>query len=167
MKRLAMIFAMDQNGLVGKDGTLPWHAPRDLKWFKAATLNKTMIMGRRTWDSLGRPLPKRTSIVVSSAPRPSALPEPVHWVNSLDDALALGQRIDDGQDEMLIIGGPTLCELAKPHVARFYRTILDATYDGDCWFDRDFASDWQASYRGTVPATGDTPAMTIEVLNRH
>ncbi|WP_116368035.1 dihydrofolate reductase [Parahaliea mediterranea] len=128
---LGVIVAVAENGVVGRDNTLPWHLPGDLAWFKRNTLGKPVIMGRRTWESIGRPLPGRLNIVVSRNPAYRA--EGATVVDSLPVALALGraQAATDGACEVMVIGGPGLYAEALPLADRFYVTEVHAVVAGD------------------------------------
>lgn len=150
--RLSLIAAVAANGVIGRDNTMPWHLPEDLKRFRALTMGHPMIMGRKTWDSLGRPLPGRTSIVVSrQAGRvlPGALIVP-----SLDDALQSAAQAEGG-DEAFIIGGAQLYALALPHVQRLLLTEIADPFDGDTVFPGFDRSEWIETARETaVSASG-------------
>ena len=133
---VSLIAAMDRNRLIGNNNALPWHLPADFAWFKARTMNKPVIMGRKTWESIGKPLPGRTNIVISR--QPGQVPEGVVWVSSLEQALA----VDAEAEEVMIIGGSTIYELAMPRVSRMYLTYVDAEFEGDAWFPQT-GDDWQ------------------------
>jgi dihydrofolate reductase len=104
--RLALIVAVAENGCIGINNKLPWYLPEDLKYFKAVTSGKPVIMGRTTFDSLGRPLPNRTNIVITRNPDFTA-PEGVRIVHSLNDAIAVAESVAfiNGNDEIIIMGG--------------------------------------------------------------
>jgi dihydrofolate reductase len=133
--RIALIVAMAQGGVIGRDNGLPWHLSEDLRHFKAMTLGKPVIMGRKTWDSIGRPLPGRTSIVISSNPS-LVLPEGVLLVDSLDAALACGTAIAarDSVDECMVIGGATIYREALARASRIYLTEIELDTPGDAFF---------------------------------
>jgi dihydrofolate reductase len=133
--RIALIVAMARGGVIGRDNGLPWHLSEDLRHFKAMTLGKPVIMGRKTWESIGRPLPGRTSIVISANPA-LALPEGVLLADSLDAALALGIDIAtrDGADECMVIGGATIYREALARATRIYLTEIDLDTPGDAFF---------------------------------
>ncbi len=125
---VSLIVAMDRGRLIGRDGDLPWHLPNDLQRFKAVTMGKPIIMGRRTHLSIGRVLPGRRNIVLS---RDGDFVAPgCDCYVSLDAALA---SIDDA-DEAMVIGGATVYRVALPHAARLYLTEVEATLDGDVRF---------------------------------
>lgn len=118
---------MDRRGLIGRDGQLPWRLPEDLKFFRRSTLGKTVLMGRRTWDSLGKPLDGRDNWVLSRDP--SFQPVGARVFGDLDDALAAHE---DG--ELMVIGGAALFEATLPLAQCIYLTQVDAELEGDTWF---------------------------------
>lgn len=125
--RVAIIAALDRNGVIGRGSRLPWHLPDDLRHFKRLTLGRPIIMGRRTWESLPGALPDRTHIVVTRDPAYRA--DGAVVVHSLDAALAAA-----GGDEALVVGGSDLYALALPRATRLYLTLVDAEVDGDVFF---------------------------------
>jgi len=138
--RISMVMAMDKNCLIGKDGGLPWHISADLKYFKRITMGKPMIMGRKTYDSIGRPLPGRQSIVVTRNIQWSA--DNVEVAATLEDSFQLARCHQ--ANEMMIIGGASVCEAAMPHTERLYLTLIDHEFDGgDTWLQSYNADDWR------------------------
>lgn len=124
---LSLIAALDENGVIGRDGGLPWRLPDDLRHFKRLTLGKTILMGRRTWDSLGKPLPDRENWVLSRDP--SFAPEGARVFRSTEDALA---QIQAG--ELMIIGGAELYRQTLDRAQRLYLTRVHAKLAGDVHF---------------------------------
>lgn len=120
---ITLVVAMARNGVIGRDGALPWRLPDDLRRFKALTLGKPVLMGRRTWASIGRPLPGRTNLVMTRDPAFRAAGAVV--VHALDEALA------QAQGELMVIGGAEIYALAAPHASRAHLTAVDAEVDGD------------------------------------
>jgi len=119
---------MDEGGLIGRDGRLPWHMPEDLKHFRRLTMGKTMLMGRRTWDSLGgKPLDGRVHWVLSRDP--AFAPAGARVFRDLDTALAA----HDG-GELMVIGGADLFRATLPSAQRIYLTRVHARLEGDTWF---------------------------------
>jgi len=149
---LALIVAIAANGIIGRDNALPWHIPGDLRWFKRQTLGKAVIMGRRTWESLGRPLPGRTNIVLTRQPDWSAVGALV--AASLEAALALAEQAVPG-GEAMVIGGAELFAEALPRVERLYLTEIGRAYDGDTLFPPFDRRDWREIAR--EPQEGDPP----------
>ena len=127
--RLALIAAVAANGVIGRNGTMPWHLPADLKYFKARTLGKRIIMGRRTWESFPKPLPNREHVVVSS--QAGALPHGVRVVRSLAEALALPAP---AETPVFVIGGNAMYREALPLADDLYLTEIDADVEGDTTF---------------------------------
>lgn len=124
--RYLAIAAMSANRVIGKDGGLPWRLPEDLKFFRTVTTGHPIIMGRKTWDSLGRPLPNRRNIVLSRAMPPVEGAEVVRSVEELD---ALGLTGD-----VYVIGGAEIYRLLLPRCAAVYLTVLTAEAEGDAFF---------------------------------
>jgi len=165
---LSLVVARAANGVIGRDGDLPWRLKSDLALFKANTLGKPVIMGRKTWDSLPRkPLPGRMNIVLS---RDGSF-EPTNAVvcESFLEAVQMAkeQAEDDGVDEVCVIGGRALFEMALPKAKRLYLTEVDATVDGDVTFPEFDESAWTQVRREEHPAgEGDDHAFTFRVLER-
>lgn len=141
--RLSLIAAVAENGCIGNQNKLPWYLPEDLKYFKAITSGKAIIMGRNTFDSLGRPLPNRTNIVITRNSQFSA-PEGVRVVHSLQEAITVAQAVADiqGQDEILVIGGAQIYAEALPLANRLYLTEVKKVVAGDAYFPALEKSDW-------------------------
>lgn len=141
--KIALIVAMASNRVIGRDNQLPWHLPNDLKYFKATTLGKPVVMGRKTYESIGRPLPGRTNIVVTT--NRAFRPEGVEVVHSVDEGLDLAQRVAkaDGVEELMVIGGAQLYEAVMPQVDRLYVTQVHAIVEGDALFPELEFSQWQ------------------------
>jgi dihydrofolate reductase len=125
---VSIIAAMDRNRLIGNRNRLPWHLPADLAHFKQLTMGKPIIMGRKTYESIGRPLPGRTNIVLTRSADFHA--EGVVVANTLQQALDHAAT----EDEVMIIGGSTIYELALPGADRLYLTYLENSFEGDAWF---------------------------------
>ncbi len=131
---LSHIVATAHNGVIGKDNKLPWHLPEDLKFFKETTQGKILIMGRKTFDSLGRPLPNRFHIVVTRQNLQSAQ-EKVRYVSSLDEAFQLAQKmIPPWPEEVFILGGGEIFQQTLTLVDRIYLTKIDKDVDGDSFY---------------------------------
>ena len=140
MAPLVLVVAMAKNRVIGRGQTIPWDLPEDRKHFVAVTKGHALIMGRATYDSIGRPLPKRRNIVVS---RQHGLTiEGVEVVGSLEAAIALARTEDDAPR---VIGGGQLYAEALPLVTRIYLTELDAEVEGDRWFPELDRSQWIVS----------------------
>lgn len=134
---ISLIVAMTQNRVIGRDGDMPWRLSADLKRFKKITMGHHLIMGRKTYDSIGRPLPGRTTVVVS---RSASYDHPqILAARSLDDAIQRAQSA--GDEEIFVTGGAQIYALALPVVDRVYLTQVHAMLDGDTFFPD---VDWKA-----------------------
>ena len=129
---ISIIAAVAANGVIGRNNALPWHLPEDLKRFKALTMGHPMIMGRRTYESIGRPLPGRKFIVVSR--RAGWSPEGVLVAHSLAEAIELAHGAAEPGGEIFIAGGAGIFREGLACANRMYLTHLDAAYEGDTWF---------------------------------
>ena len=125
---ISIIAAMDCNRLIGNNNQLPWHLPVDFAHFKSVTMAKPIIMGRKTFESIGKPLPGRTNIVLSRNPELKF--EGVICVSNIEDAVA---AVPDA-GEIMIIGGSTIYEMLLPRIVRMYLTYVDGDFEGDAWF---------------------------------
>ena len=146
MSRLSLIVAMGKNRVIGVDGAIPWRLPNELQLFKRVTMGHHIIMGRKTWESIGRLLPGRTTVIVTRQKNytaPGAL-----VVNSL--AAAITQCAND--DEIFVIGGGELYREALPGADRLYLTIVDAAPEGDTRMPEFNAADWREISSENHPA---------------
>lgn len=155
--KLALIAAMAQNRVVGIDNKLPWHLPEDLKYFKRVTTGKAVIMGRKTYESIGRPLPNRTNIVITRSTDFSA--PGIEVVNSLEAAIELAENVSliNGVDEVMVIGGAQIYEASLPQADRLYLTHVHADVDGDAYFPDVDMSQWKALGREDYQASETNP----------
>ena len=162
--RIALVVAMARARVIGRDNGLPWHLSEDLRHFKALTMGKPVIMGRRTWESIGRALPGRTSIVVS-ANAALSLPEGVLRAASLDEALERGAAIAtrDGVEECMVIGGATIYRESLARAARIYLTEIDLDVEGDTFFPPLDEHEWVETAR-TEGVSSATPALGFRFL---
>ncbi|TEW54409.1 type 3 dihydrofolate reductase [Psychromonas sp. RZ22] len=136
--KISMIVAMAHNRVIGLDNQMPWHLPADLQYFKKTTLGKPVIMGRKTYDSIGRALPGRLNIVVSRDPNLTI--SGVTCVTSVEQALAMAE----GTEEVMIIGGATIYEYFLKVANRLYLTFIDLETKGDTKFPDYLAQgEWQ------------------------
>ncbi|AIQ64289.1 dihydrofolate reductase [Paenibacillus stellifer] len=134
---ISLIWAMGHDGVIGKGGTMPWHLPRDFAFFKERTMGRAMLMGRKTWDSLGgKPLPGRTSIVLTRDDSFSA--EGAKVVHSLEEAL---QAAGD-ETELMVIGGAEIYKITLPVADRLIVTLIEESFDGDTFFPEIDWSQW-------------------------
>lgn len=134
---ISLIAAMDENRAIGIDNRLPWHLPADLKRFKALTMGKPIIMGRKTHESIGRPLQGRRNIVLTRNANFQA--EGCEQYASLDEAIDTYADVP----EIMIIGGDSLYRQALPRAQRLYLTLIEAAFDGDAWFPAYPVEEWK------------------------
>ena len=159
--RISIIVAMDQNGLIGNDNKLPWYLPADLKHFKHTTMGKPIIMGRKTFESIGKPLPGRVNIVLTRSTGYQA--QGCIVTSSLDDAIEAAGTVD----EVMIIGGATLYKEALAQVDRIYLTHVRAQLNGDTWFPSLDESEWVETQRVEHSADQSNPYdYTFRILDR-
>ncbi len=131
--KISHIVAAAANGVIGKDGGLPWSLPEDFRFFKRTTMGRAMIMGRKTFDSIGRPLPGRLSIVVSRDP--TYAPVGAVVTRTIDDAVAHAEaRKDEWGDEIFVIGGGEIYRQTMPLVDRIYLTRVHQEVAGDAFY---------------------------------
>lgn len=157
---LTLIVAVADNGVIGRDGGLPWRLPGDLAHFKATTMGKPIVMGRKTWESLGRPLPGRDNIVVTRDP--AYVADGAAVAADLDAALAAAG--DAG--EVMIIGGAEIYALALPRADRIHLTRVHASPEGDTHFPDLDLDRWREVAREDHDADGDSPAYSFVTLER-
>ncbi|MDC0127621.1 dihydrofolate reductase [Methylophilaceae bacterium] len=137
MSKISIIVAMSQNFVIGLNNQLPWHISEDLQNFKKITLNHCVIMGRKTYDSIGKPLKDRRNIVISR--NNSLLINGVEVVNSLDKAISI---VDDSS-EIFIIGGEQIYTISLPLATRLYVTKVNGNYKGDAFFPNFIQNEWR------------------------
>jgi dihydrofolate reductase len=165
--RLALIAAVAENGVIGADGKIPWKLSTDLQRFKRLTLGKPVIMGRRTWASLGKPLVDRLNIVVTTDRHFTA--DGAIVVRSLDEGIAVAQDWARAHhaDEVMVIGGGEIYAQAIGNADRLYLTHVAARPDGDTHFPEVMPSIWRAASQESHPASDkDTAATRFVVYER-
>ncbi|CAH0541542.1 type 3 dihydrofolate reductase [Vibrio marisflavi] len=136
---ISLIAAMAQDRVIGKDNQMPWHLPADFVWFKRCTMGKPIIMGRKTFDSIGKALPGRLNIVIS---RDDTLDiDGVVVVTSIEQAI---ERVQD-EPEVMIIGGGSIYQACLPKADKLYLTFIDADIEGDTRFP-DWGSEWKLAH---------------------
>lgn len=142
MRKISLVVAMDDNRLIGRDNALPWRLPDDLKQFKRLTLGKTVLMGRKTWDSLGRPLPERANWILTRDPQFRA--EGARVFYSLDAVLAAFAEAAGADGELMVIGGAELYRQTLPLAQTVHLTEVHARVDGgDTWFPALDPGEWE------------------------
>ncbi len=141
MTSLSLIVAMDNNRLIGNKNELPWHLPADLAFFKRTTMGKPIVMGRKTFESIGKPLPGRRNIVITRDPNFSAAGCEV--ADSIEAALSL----TGGDDEVMLIGGASLYQQTLDLATQLYITRIHHSFEGDTWFPEINLGEWIEEYR--------------------
>ena len=159
--RIALIAALADNGVIGKDGDLPWHIPEDLKHFKAVTMGKPIIMGRKTFTSIGKPLPGRTNVVLTRKEDFAA--DGVQVVHSLAEAFSAAQA---EAEEIMVIGGAQVYEEALPRADRLYLTYVHQTVEGDTYFPSFNEGEWRERERRDSYSEKAQTALSFVILER-
>ncbi|HCR3564879.1 TPA: type 3 dihydrofolate reductase, partial [Proteus mirabilis] len=136
---ISLIAALAADRIIGMEKAMPWTLPGDLAWFKKNTLNKPVIMGRVTYESIGRPLPNRLNIVLSSQPGND---DNVVWVKSVEEAL----QVAENNDEIMVIGGGKVYEQFLPMANKLYLTHIDAEVIGDTTFPDYEPDEWDSTF---------------------
>jgi dihydrofolate reductase len=165
--RIAFVVAIAENGVIGRNGQLPWRLPSDLKRFRALTLGKPIVMGRKTYESIGKPLDGRDNIVVTR--QQDFRPAGVQVAGSLAEALALGRRLaaDRGAEEVAIIGGADIFAAALAEADRIYLTLVHGAPEGDVHMALPEPERWLEVSREPMPRTPqDQFAADFIVLDR-
>ncbi|QOJ23305.1 MAG: dihydrofolate reductase [Gammaproteobacteria bacterium] len=142
---LSILVAMAKNRVIGRNNRLPWHLPADLKHFKFLTMGQTIVMGRKTYESIGKPLPGRANVIITRQTDyevPGAI-----VVNSLEDALLICEETSTGHSENFIIGGEKLYRQALKMCQRMYITEIQKDFDGDVFFPEFDCNEWEETQR--------------------
>jgi dihydrofolate reductase len=155
--KVSLIVAAAENRCIGINNALPWYLPEDLKYFKRVTLGKPIIMGRKTFESIGKPLPGRANIVITN--NKHYFHEGIKVVTSLDEAIHLAESIAliDGQEEVMVIGGAGIYALCLPRADRLYYTKVHAAVNGDAFFPEVHWNKWKLTLQEDHPASGNNP----------
>ncbi len=165
--QVSLVVAAGENGVIGRDGRLPWRLPSELKMFRRLTMGKPIVMGRRTFESIGRPLDGRDNIVVTR--NADFAPDGVSVAGSVADALTLARVLarTGGSDEIMVIGGAGVYEETLPVADRIYFTQVHASPEGDRVFPALDPKDWSEVSREDVPRSDkDEFAATLIVYDR-
>ena len=165
--RISLIVAVSENGVIGRDGGLPWRLSSDLKTFRRLTMDKPIIMGRKTFQSIGKPLDGRDNIVVTRDP--SFEVAGISTCETVSDALTLGRILATtrGAEEIMVIGGAAIYDAAFPVADRIYLTRVHAVVDGDRHFAPLDAAQWQKVSEEALPnGPRDDHASTLIVYDR-
>jgi dihydrofolate reductase len=138
---ISTIVAKAKNNVIGKDNDIPWYLPADLKYFKKITTGHHILMGRKCFQSIGKPLPKRTNVIITQ--NPFFLVSNCYIANSVEESLQIAH--DNGEEEAMIIGGGQIYELTKHLWDRMYITEVEAEIDGDIYFPVMNMENWELS----------------------
>ena len=166
MVTVSLIVAVSNNGVIGVKNQLPWHLSEDLKYFKALTMGKPIVMGRKTFESIGRPLPGRSNIVITSDQ---------HWhspgvevCHSIDAALELATKLAAGSemDEVMVIGGEQIYRQSINLADRIYMTKVNVDMEGDAFFPELDAQGWDERVVRSVAPTEEMPGYSFRVLDK-
>ena len=161
---ISMIVAVAANGVIGRDNKMPWHLSEDLKYFKRVTMGKPVVMGRKTFESIGKPLPGRPNIVITRNPQwghPDIL-----VANSIGQALDLA-RLAGAGDEVMVIGGAEIFNAVAPLAQRLYYTEVKRDYDGDAFFSKPDPAHWrEVSREEHAEGINGDPAYAFLVLEK-
>ena len=155
-RTITLIAAMARNRAIGLDGRMPWYLPAELQHFKRATMGKPMVMGRKTWESLGRPLPGRQNIVVTRQAAYRA--QGAHIANSLEHAIGIAEG-----PEVMLIGGGELYRQALPLATRMVLTLVDCEPKADTWFPEWNPGEWQRVQSRAFPAN-ELSSLAYEIV---
>lgn len=154
---VSLIAAMSRNRVIGKGGTLPWNVPEDMKFFMRTTLGHAVIMGRKTYDSMGKPLPRRRNIVVTRSPDFRA--EGTEVARTVEEAIALAKTTDP---EPFVIGGAEIYRAALPHAQRMYITYIPMVVEGGDTFFPELPAEW----REVARRVGETEGVEFVTYER-
>lgn len=157
--------AMDKNRLIGADGGMPWHLPQEMRYFREVTMGKPLLMGRKTFESIGKPLPGRSNIVLTTQEDWQA--EGVIVVHQLEEGLRVAKQNLDQSGELMVIGGARLCKQAMPLTEKLYLTVINHEFDGDVWLDSFEVGEWrEVSSRQVEKSNDNDYAYTCRILER-
>ena len=163
--RIALVVAAARNDVIGANGQLPWRIPSDLKLFKALTLGKPVIMGRKTFEAIGKPLPGRDNIVVSRTPELVAATPDISVAKTITDAISLARTFAEqrGCDEIAVIGGAEIYRQTLGRADRIYLTRVDAAPEGDATFETPSPDQWRLVERRPIDR-GQADDHRVELL---
>lgn len=160
MQKISIIVAMSNNNVIGINNTLPWHIPQDLKRFKSLTMGNPIVMGRKTFDSIGRPLPGRKNIVITR--NEDSIIEGVEIVNSINSLLAL---IKD-EEHVFVIGGEQIYKIFLDHATHLYVTEVDSDVVGDAHFPKLSTSQWKEVGREKLVSKDDLHFSFVDYIRQ-
>ena len=149
--KISLIAAMADNGVIGIENRLPWCLPADMKWFRDNTMGKPIVMGRKTFDSIGKALPGRTNIVVTRDTSFKA--DNCLVTHDFEEAVSAAGEVD----ELMVIGGASFYEQTLPRADRLYLTLVHASIEGDAWFPKVDFSQWNEVSRKDCSSDAKNP----------
>lgn len=138
---ISLLVAMDKNHVIGFENDMPWHIPKDLKFFKEKTTGHSMIMGRKTFDSIGRVLPNRRNIVLTR--KQKDFPEGIEVINDVQTILELNEA--NPKEEFFVVGGGDIFKQVLPYAHRMYITVIDESFEGDTYFPEFSKAEWKVT----------------------
>ena len=147
--KIELVVAAARNGVIGRDGAMPWSMPSDLKVFRRLTMGKPIVMGRRTFQAIGRPLDGRTNIVVTRDRDYAA--EGIEVAHSIEEALEIARRAPGSEDGIMVIGGGEIYDAVMPHADVVHLTRIDAAPAGDTYFPDPHPDAWREVERTPIP----------------
>lgn len=155
--KLSLVVAAGKNWAIGKDNKMPWHMPADLKYFKKTTMGKPIVMGRKTFESIGRPLPGRFNIVLTHDPNFKA--EGVEVFHNMGDVCAYCEDLAVWEDfsEIMVVGGAEIYALTLPNADRVYLTQIQSEFEADAYFPALDAKQWKEVSRQDYQADDENP----------
>ena len=161
---ISAIAAMDKNRVIGKDNAIPWYLPADLRFFKRTTLGHHILMGRKNYQSLGKPLPKRTNVVITR--NPYFISSGCIVTHSIEEALQVAHN--NGEEEAFIIGGGEIYAQAMPITQRLYLSEIDAEFEGDVFFPEFDLTEWSlTSEEFNPPDLKNKYPFTVRIYERN
>ena len=162
---ISQIVAVSKNFVIGNQGKIPWHSSADFQFFKKTTMGKPIIMGRKTYTSIGKPLPGRLNIVITRSPdtfSTSKPPKSLVMVSSIEDAIQRAKQED--VEEIFIIGGATIYEQTKDITQKLYLTVVDVEAQGDAHFDKSYLDRFELTK--TIEHTDTTPHLSWRTYSK-
>ena len=159
---ISQIVAVSKNFVIGNQGKIPWHSSADFQFFKKTTMGKPIIMGRKTYASIGKPLPGRLNIVITRSPDTLNVPNSVVMVSNIEDAIQRAKQED--VEEIFIIGGATIYEQTKDITQKLYLTVVDVEAQGDAHFDKSYLDRFELTK--TLEYTDTTPHLSWRTYSK-
>ncbi len=161
--KITILVSVSENGIIGVNNRIPWHLSTDLKRFKRLTMGHTLILGRKTFESIGKPLPGREMLVLSRKPQPAGQ-EGIQWVKSMQEALKIAE--ESGEDEVFVVGGVGVYTAALSIADRLLLTRVHTVIDGDTSFPKVNPADWVLINKAKYPA-GKADEFPFSFLDFH